>query len=59
MGLAVSVQRQDAGSILGLAKWVKGASVPTELRLASDPWPRNPICPQGRQKREKKMLKEI
>ena len=41
--LAASLQRQDIGSILSPAQWVKGSGVATAV-VGSDPWPRNSIC---------------
>ena len=58
MGLAVSLQRQDAGLIPGPAQWVKGSGVATaavkvatEAQIQSLAWECH--MPQGGQKKKK------
>ena len=53
-----SLEHWDRGLIPSLAQWVRDLALPhlwhkSQLRLRSDPWPRNSIC-CGAVKREKK-----
>ena len=62
MGLEASWECWDIGLIPGPEKWVKDLVVPQlwlrlQLRLRSDPWPKNFIC-HGVAKEEKEKIKE-
>ena len=65
MGLTVSWERWDAGSMPVPAQWVKGPSLPqllmklrSQLWLRADPWPRNVIGLKVAKKEKKKKKKK-
>ena len=58
MGLAVSWEHWDAGSVPDPAQWVKDLVLQQlwlklQLSLKSDPWPRNSICLKMAKKEKK------
>ena len=63
MGLTVSWEHWDAGSIPSPAQWVKKLVLPQpqfrlRLRLRSDPWPGNSICLGAAKQKKKRKRKE-
>ena len=59
MGSVASLQHQVSGLIPSLAQWDKDPALPQlqcrwQLRLRSDPWPRNSICCRAAKKGKKK-----
>ena len=61
VGLAVSRECWDSGSIPSLAQWVKDPMLlqlwlGSQLQLGSDPWPRNAPCAKNLKKKRKQQM---